>query len=66
MPVLFLVGQEDVLFPPDFVRSVQQRVPGSSLVVVPDAGHSVYFEKPDVFNHQVHAFLEAAGVRGEP
>ncbi len=66
VPVLFLVGQEDVLFPPDLVRSVQQRVPGSSLVVVPDAGHSVYFEKPDVFNHQVHAFLDAAGVRGEP
>lgn len=58
VPVLFLVGQEDVLVPPDVARMAHKLVPGSSYVVVPDAGHSVYFEQPDVFNQQVYSFLK--------
>lgn len=57
VPMLFLVGQEDVLQPPDLVAEAARLVPGSEFTVVPDAGHSVYFEQPEVFNYRVHAFL---------
>ena len=62
MPVLFLVGEEDALVPLDVVRMAHQMVPGSSLMEVTDAGHSVYFEQPEVFNHVIHDFLRTAGV----
>jgi pimeloyl-ACP methyl ester carboxylesterase len=57
VPMLFLVGQEDVLQPPDIVKAASELVPGAEFVVVPDSGHSVYFEQPAVFNHEVHRFL---------
>ena len=65
VPVLFIVGLEDVLFPPDVIRELHRLVPGSTLVEVPDAGHSVYYEQPQIFNHTVHRFLESVGVVGE-
>ena len=63
VPILFLVGREDALFPPPLVQQVQQRVPGSRYVEIPDAGHSAYFESPAAFNEAVLRFLEEAGVR---
>jgi 3-oxoadipate enol-lactonase len=65
VPILFLVGQEDVLYPPDVIRMVHEAIPGSKLAVVPDAGHSVYFESPDVFNHEVLSFLRSCGYPGK-
>jgi pimeloyl-ACP methyl ester carboxylesterase len=32
-------------------------VPGATLTLVPDAGHSVYFETPDTFNALLRAAL---------
>ena len=62
VPILFLVGEDDVLMPAAQVAAFQRLVPGSKLVVVPDAGHSVYFEAPDAFNEAVLGFLAEVGV----
>ena len=62
VPVLFVVGEEDVLFPPDEVAAVQACVPGSSLARLPACGHSAYFESPDAFNGAVMGWL--AGLPG--
>ncbi len=64
IPILFLVGGEDILFPPDVVTGVQRMIPGSQYLEVPGAGHSVYFEIPNSFNEGVLAFLWASGVMG--
>jgi pimeloyl-ACP methyl ester carboxylesterase len=34
-----------------------KRIKGAESVVVPEAGHSTYWEQPDVFNRSVLAFL---------
>lgn len=34
-----------------------ERIPGSKLVMVPNCGHFLQFEKPDVFNKEVKDFL---------
>ena len=65
VPMLFLVGREDILHPVEEIRMVHKAIPGSSITVVPDAGHSVYFESPDVFNHAVLSFLAASGYVGK-
>lgn len=58
VPVMFLAGEEDVLFPPRLVRAAHERVPGSTFHVLPDAGHSGYFETPGAFNTLVLAQLD--------
>jgi len=42
------------------VEAVHRKVPGSRFVRVAGAGHSTYFERPDLFNKEVGAFLGAA------
>lgn len=59
MPVLFIEGEEDILIPPDVIRIAAGLIPGARLEMVADAGHSVYFERPDVFNRIVDDFLKA-------
>ena len=61
-PVLFIVGEEDVMTPPEVVEAGAKYVPGARVTRVPEAGHSVYFEKPEIFNFVVSSFIEEAGV----
>ena len=56
-PILFLVGEEDVLFPPALVEDFQRRVQGSRFLRLPGAGHSAYFEAAQAFNDAVLRFL---------
>lgn len=57
IPTLFIVGEEDSIFPPAALRAMHRKMPGSEFALVEGAGHSVYFEKPDVFNHLLLDFL---------
>lgn len=62
--ILFITGMEDVLFPVEAIRKVQERVAGSFLVEVSGAGHSAFFESPTEFNDSILSFLMMAGYRG--
>jgi len=57
MPVLFITGTEDIVIPPPLVEALAAIVPGAKLEIVPDAGHSVYFERAERFNRVVDRFL---------
>jgi 3-oxoadipate enol-lactonase len=59
VPTLFLTSDEDGLIWPELSKKVHEQVPGSRFVRVEAAGHSTYFERPDVFNREVGAFLKA-------
>ena len=59
VPTLFLTSDEDGLIWPELSEKVHSHVPGSEFVRVPGAGHSTYFERPDVWNREVGAFLKA-------
>jgi pimeloyl-ACP methyl ester carboxylesterase len=50
--------EEHRLIWPELSEKVHRHVPGSRFVRVEMAGHSTYFERPDVFNREVGAFLE--------
>ncbi len=62
MPVRFIGGEDDVLQPPDVLEMACSLFPNASLIEVPQCGHSMYFEKPDVFNFLVHRFLKDCGI----
>jgi pimeloyl-ACP methyl ester carboxylesterase len=67
-PTLILVGKEDKVSPFVFFRGMKYsdilaleatKVPHCKLVLVPDCGHFVQFQKPKVFNKELMAFLPA-------
>ncbi|MBR0666242.1 alpha/beta hydrolase [Roseomonas hellenica] len=60
-PVLCIAGGEDVVMPPFAAAAIAAAVPGARAAVIPDAGHSAYFERPAAFNALVDAFLAEAG-----
>jgi pimeloyl-ACP methyl ester carboxylesterase len=57
IPTLLLVGEEDVLAPPQVMESITAQIPHAHFVKIPQAGHSAYFERPDEFNRSVSDFL---------
>jgi 3-oxoadipate enol-lactonase len=58
VPTLFVTSDEDILIWPELSELIQPKIPGSRLVKIPGAGHSVYFERPGVFNREVGDFLK--------
>ncbi len=72
VPSLFIVGDHDELTLPWLMEATAKAVAGSRFVIIPDAGHSAYFERSDRFNATVTAFFEqvksrnAAGSRDSP
>jgi 3-oxoadipate enol-lactonase len=59
VPTMLLTSDDDVLIWPELSEAVHRQLPGSRLERVEAAGHSTYFERPDVFNREVGAFLKA-------
>ena len=58
MPVLFIVGEYDTLMPPKIIKLASKFIRHSKYIYVPGCGHSVYFEKPDIFNFEVLKFIQ--------
>lgn len=57
IPALLITGGADLYLPPPLLRLFTDRISGSKSLVVPDAGHSVYWEQPDIFNRAVLEFI---------
>jgi 3-oxoadipate enol-lactonase len=65
LPLLFIAGEEDVLISPRILEIAAGYFPNARVERVPAAGHSVYFERPEVFNALVEAFLDGCARDGE-
>ena len=59
--VLVITSTGNVQFPPHLVIDSAQRLANASIVEVAGAGHSTYFERPDLYNDALIAFIEKAG-----
>jgi pimeloyl-ACP methyl ester carboxylesterase len=55
-----MVGAEDLLTPEEHSRDIVRAVPGAELVVVPDAGHLLLLEHPEVVNRAIRELVERA------
>ena len=53
-----ITSTDDGLFPPHLVIDSADRLANASIVEVAGAGHSTYFERPDVYNDALIAFIE--------
>ncbi len=59
MPALVIHGEDDQLIPTSEAKAMVLALPTAELVLVPDAGHMVNLEQPEVFDEAVRDFLES-------
>jgi pimeloyl-ACP methyl ester carboxylesterase len=60
VPTLLVYGDQDVRAPLTVAHELHAAIPGSTLVVLPDAGHVCNIEAPEAFNRAVRRFLRGA------
>lgn len=56
-PTLLLTGDADLYAPPPILKLFAARIKASQTLVIPEAGHSAYWERPEIFNRAVLDFL---------
>ena len=57
VPTLLLTSDADMFAPPPILRRFAARIKQAESVIVPEAGHSSYWEQPDLFNRAVLTFI---------
>ena len=57
LPVLAIVGSEDVMTPPKYSTFLAAQLPHCEMVLVEGATHTGYAEQPDVFNAAIASFV---------
>ncbi|MGW1794449.1 alpha/beta fold hydrolase [Streptomyces sp. NPDC001984] len=61
MPVLVLAGVQDLVTPSEHSEAIADLLPDAELVLVPDAGHLVMLEHPEVVTDRLADLLTRAG-----
>ena len=56
-PTLLLTGDADLYTPPSVLRMFAARFPNCESLVVPECGHSAFWEQPEIFNRAVLDFI---------
>ncbi len=57
IPTLLIAGGADLSAPPPLQRFYTARIKDSESLIVPNAGHSTYWEQPEIFNWAVLEFI---------
>jgi pimeloyl-ACP methyl ester carboxylesterase len=57
VPTLLLTGDADLYTPPAVLRIFAERIRGAETLIVPETGHSAYWEQPEIFNRAVLEFI---------
>lgn len=57
VPTFAITGAADTTAPPPIMRMIAAEIPNSRLLIVPEAGHSPYWEQSQIFNRAVLEFL---------
>jgi 3-oxoadipate enol-lactonase len=61
VPTLIITGSGDIADNQAVAGALVMTIPRAARVVVPDTGHLLYLEKPEVFSSLVSAFLKSHG-----
>jgi len=59
LPTLILLGAEDQFISTREAEGMHAAIQDSRLVVMPDAGHLLNMEKPELFNHEIRGFINS-------
>jgi pimeloyl-ACP methyl ester carboxylesterase len=61
VPTLLMTGAADLATPPSIMRMIARHVPDKEMVIVPESGHSPYWECPEFYNRTVLDFIGRHG-----
>lgn len=61
LPVLAVVGTEDVMTPPKYSQFMADKLADASAVIIEGGTHMAYAEKPDEVNSAIESFLAGIG-----
>lgn len=61
-PTLVICGSGDKMTPPALSEHIHERIAGSRLSLIADAGHFVMMEQPETFNDTLTVFLSSLGI----
>jgi 3-oxoadipate enol-lactonase len=64
-PTLLIAGAHDIGAPPAAMKHMQARIPGSRLVVLPEASHLGPVEQPDAFWTLIDNFVDPLEARAQ-
>ena len=56
-PTLLITGDADLYTPPSVLRLLAARFSDCEAVVIPECGHSAFWEQPEIFNRTVLDFI---------
>ena len=56
-PTLLITGDADLYTPPPVLRLFAARFPNGESLVIPECGHSAFWEQPEAFNRAVLDFI---------
>ena len=62
VPTLVLTGELDLLAPVSLAREMSDKIPGSELAIIQEAGHISNLERPEEFNRVVSRFVQGHSV----
>jgi pimeloyl-ACP methyl ester carboxylesterase len=69
VPTIVICGADDRITPPGASELLHSRIPGSELLVIPDAGHMVMLERPEetanALGHFLNSIVYKPGVSGD-
>jgi pimeloyl-ACP methyl ester carboxylesterase len=54
---LFITSDADMYAPPPLMKLFTARIKNSESIIIPEAGHSSYWEQPEIFNRAVLDFI---------
>lgn len=57
VPILVMTGDADLYTPPSVLRLFTSHVKRAEYAVIPESGHSAFWENPDIYNRTVLAFI---------
>jgi len=58
IPALVMAADADLLAPPALIRIWAAHMKDHEWAIVPDAGHAIAWEQPDIFNEKVLEFIQ--------
>ncbi|MSP37719.1 MAG: alpha/beta hydrolase [Deltaproteobacteria bacterium] len=57
LPTLVISGAADLSTPPSISHMIAAEIPNSRVALIPESGHSTYWEQPEIFNRAVLDFI---------
>jgi pimeloyl-ACP methyl ester carboxylesterase len=58
IPILVISADHEICFPPENWFDLNRKLPTTQIVVIPQTGHGVHHQYPDLVSSYIHSFIE--------